>query len=232
MNKLSRDVKIEPSWKAALSNEFEKPYFDELVTFIKNEKNSGKKIYPPGNLIFKAFSLTPFDQVEVVILGQDPYHNPTEAMGLCFSVPQSIKTPPSLVNIYKEIERDLGHVIPNHGDLTTWAQQGILLLNAMLTVEHKKAGSHRKSGWQTFTNMVIKTLSDNKEGLIFLLWGNFAKSKKEFINIEKHTVLEAAHPSPLARNAFNNCKHFSKTNHILRNNGKKEIDWRIPSIDK
>lgn len=222
-------VQIEQGWKDLLKQEFEKPYFDQLSTFLHKEKTQGTKIYPPGTLIFKAFELTPPEKLKVVILGQDPYHNPGEAMGLCFSVPKEIRIPPSLRNVYKEINRDLGLEIPSHGDLTHWANQGVLLLNAMLTVEHKKAGSHSKIGWQAFTDAVISTISDELEDIVFLLWGNFAKSKKVLIDINKHHVLEAAHPSPLARNAFNNCKHFSKTNEFLRNNGKNEIDWSIES---
>lgn len=224
---MSTEIRIEESWKEVLKEEFEKPYFLELKHYLRQEKRAGKIIYPPGKLIFNAFELTPFDKTRVIILGQDPYHNPGEAMGLCFSVPQTIKIPPSLVNIYKETQRDLDLNIPNHGDLTQWANQGVLLLNAMLTVEHKKAGSHRKSGWQSFTDAVIKILSEKKEGLVFLLWGNFAKGKSELIDPSKHHILKAAHPSPLARNAFNNCKHFSKTNAILRDSGQKEIDWQI-----
>jgi uracil-DNA glycosylase len=218
---------MEASWKKALEEEFEKNYYKDLQEFLAKEKESGKVIYPPDHLIFKAFSLTPFDKVKVVILGQDPYHNPDEAMGLCFSVPKDKRTPPSLMNVYKELQRDLGYPIPAHGDLTQWARQGVLLLNAMLTVEHKKAGSHRKSGWQTFTDAVITKLSKEKSQLVFLLWGNFAKSKSALIDADRHYILEAAHPSPLARNAFNNCQHFSKTNTILRDIGQKEIDWRI-----
>jgi len=220
-------VQIAPSWKSLLYKEFQQPYFDKLSAFLRQEKTNGKKIYPPGKLIFNAFSLTPLPHLKVVILGQDPYHNPGEAMGLSFSVPQGTRIPPSLKNIYKEIERDLGLPIPQHGDLTKWAEQGVLLLNAMLTVEHKKAGSHSKIGWQAFTDGVIRNISSEMDGIIFLLWGNFAKSKKQLIDQNKHHVLEAAHPSPLARNAFNNCKHFSKTNEILRSKGQKEIDWKI-----
>ncbi len=218
---------MESVWKMALEEEFEKDYYKNLQSFLSAEKESGKVIYPPDPLIFKAFELTPYDKVKVIILGQDPYHNPEEAMGLCFSVPKEKRTPPSLVNVYKEIQRDLGYPIPTHGDLTQWAEQGVLLLNAMLTVEHKQAGSHRKSGWQSFTDAVISKLSKEKSNLIFLLWGNFAKSKSALIDPDKHYILKAAHPSPLARNAFNNCKHFSKTNAILRDIGQKEIDWRI-----
>lgn len=224
---MPKQINIEASWKAALSEEFSKEYFKNLRQFLYDTKTSGKTIYPPDKLIFKAFELTPIDNVKVVIFGQDPYHNPGEAMGLCFSVPQGVRTPPSLVNVYKEIQRDLGHSLPDHGDLTSWAEQGVLLLNAMLTVEHKKAGSHRKAGWQQFTDAVIRKLSEEKERIVFLLWGNFAKSKKVLIDTDKHHVLEAAHPSPLARNAFNNCKHFSKTNALLRESGQKEIAWHI-----
>lgn len=222
-------IELEKSWKKLLVAEFAKPYFDELSQFLHQEKKRGKKIYPPGKLIFNAFALTPVAELKVVILGQDPYYNPGEAMGLSFSVPREKRIPPSLKNIYKEIERDLELPIPQHGDLTKWANQGVLLLNAMLTVEHKSAGSHSKIGWQKFTDAVISSISEHMDGIVFLLWGNFAKSKKQLIDLSKHEVLEAAHPSPLARNAFNNCKHFSKTNAYLRNNGQKEIDWRIDS---
>lgn len=220
-------IDIEASWKDQLSEEFKKPYFDGIVSYLKQAKKEGKTIYPPGKLIFNAFSLTPFDKVKVVILGQDPYHNPGEAMGLCFSVPHGVRVPPSLVNIYKEIKRDLGLEIPNHGDLTAWAKQGVFLLNAMLTVEHKSAGAHKNIGWQEFTNAVIHTLSNQKEGLVFLLWGRFAQSKKSYIDETRHYVLEAAHPSPLARNAFSGCSHFSRTNDILKKNGKEAINWQL-----
>lgn len=220
-------INIESSWKHQLIDEFQKPYFNELVSFLKEEKSKGVTIYPPGPLIFNAFKLTPFDKVRVVIIGQDPYHNPGEAMGLSFSVPQTKRIPPSLVNIYKEIKKDLNIEIPLHGDLTSWANQGVFLLNAMLTVEHKKAGSHKKSGWQKFTDGVIKCLSDKKENIIFLMWGRFAQSKKSLIDETKHFVLEAAHPSPLARNAFSGCSHFSRTNEILSKLGEHPIDWKI-----
>jgi uracil-DNA glycosylase len=220
-------VKIEESWKKQLSEEFEKAYFLSLTDFIKNEINIGKTIYPPGQDIFRAFQLTPFDKVKVVILGQDPYHNPGEAMGLSFSVPKSVKIPPSLRNIYKEIQSDLGCDIPGHGDLTHWAEQGVFLLNAMLTVEKNRAGSHKDIGWQTFTNAVIRQLSEEKNHLVFMLWGNFAKSKKELIDGTKHLILESAHPSPLAGGAFFGCSHFSKTNDYLAKNGHQTIDWQI-----
>jgi uracil-DNA glycosylase len=220
-------VKIEESWKAVLNNEFEQPYFQVISTFLKAEKAAGKLIYPPDSLIFNAFEKTPFDNVKVVILGQDPYHNEGEAMGLSFSVPKGKRTPPSLVNIYKEISSDLGLPKPSHGDLTAWAEQGVFLLNAMLTVEASKAGSHQKIGWQSFTDAVIKKLSDEKTGLVFMLWGNFAKNKKVLIDTEKHLVLESAHPSPLAGNAFAGNKHFSQANDYLVEKGGKAIDWSI-----
>jgi uracil-DNA glycosylase len=220
-------VKIEESWKAALINEFEQPYFQAVATFLKNAKAAGKTIYPPGPLIFNAFEKTPFDHVKVVILGQDPYHNAGEAMGLSFSVPRSKRIPPSLVNIYKEISDDLGLPKPSHGDLTAWAEQGVFLLNAMLTVEAGIAESHKKIGWQSFTDAVIKKLSDEKSGLVFMLWGNFAKNKKVLIDTEKHLVLESAHPSPLAGNAFAGNKHFSQANDYLVQKGQKAIDWSV-----
>lgn len=221
------DVKIEPSWKAVLEQEFEKPYFQQIAHFIKTEKSAGKVIYPPGSQIFNAFELTPFEAVKVVILGQDPYHNPGQAMGLSFSVPKGIALPPSLINIYKEIQDDLSIKTPSHGDLTDWAKQGVFLLNAMLTVEKNKAGSHQQIGWQNFTDAVIKTLSDQRKHLVFMLWGNFAKKKKELIDVSKHLVLEAAHPSPLARGAFFGSKHFSKANTYLEKNKISGINWYL-----
>lgn len=227
MNEPITNVQIEDSWKKALAGEFQQPYFAAIKTFLVQEKQAGKTVYPPGPLIFNAFNHTPFDKVKVVILGQDPYHNPGEAMGLCFSVPKGVRVPPSLINIYKELNTDLGLEIPKHGDLTAWADQGVLLLNAILTVEARKPASHQKIGWQTFTNAVIQTISDEKEGIVFLLWGKFAQSKKALIDETKHYVLEAAHPSPLAGNAFQGCGHFSSTNEILEKQGKKPIDWQI-----
>jgi len=220
-------VNIEPSWCRALSEEFRQPYFDDIKSHLKNEIKAGNTVYPPGPLIFKAFELSPIDQVKVVILGQDPYHNPGEAMGLCFSVPQGKRVPPSLKNIYKEINRDIGCSIPDHGDLTAWAEQGVLLLNAMLTVRHKSASSHKSIGWQKFTDAVIKYLSDNKDQVIFILWGKFAQSKLPLINQLKHHVLIAAHPSPLARTGYAGCSHFSKTNDLLIKMGKEEINWQL-----
>lgn len=221
------NVQIDPSWKAVLADEFQQPYFSAIKTFLVEERRAGKTIYPPGPLIFNAFNHTPFDKVKVVILGQDPYHNPGEAMGLCFSVPQGVRVPPSLVNIYKEIKADLGLPIPTHGDLTAWADQGVLLLNAMLTVEANKPASHQKIGWQTFTDAVIRRISDQKDGVVFLLWGRFAQGKKALIDEMRHYVLEAAHPSPLAGDAFSGCRHFSRTNELLEKQGKTPIDWSL-----
>lgn len=221
------DVKIEQSWKEALQGEFEKPYFASLVQFLHQEKTSGKLIFPPGNQIFKAFELTPVSEVKAVILGQDPYHNYGQAMGLSFSVPDNIPAPPSLLNIFKEIESDLGIRMSGRPNLEGWARQGVLLLNAILTVQAGQAASHSKIGWQEFTNAVISYLSDNCSGIVFLLWGNFARSKKELIDTSKHFVLEAAHPSPLARGAFFGCRHFSMTNDILLKEGKTPIDWQL-----
>jgi len=221
-------VQIEESWKEALSEEFAKPYFSTIKTHLVNEKNAGKVVFPPGSLIFNAFNSTPFTDVKVVILGQDPYHRPGQAHGLSFSVPMGIGIPASLRNIYKELTTDIpGFVKPNHGNLEAWAAQGVFLLNAILTVERAKAGSHKKIGWQQFTDAVIQTLSEKREGLIFLLWGNFAKAKKVLIDTSKHHVLEAVHPSPLAGTAFLGNKHFSKANELLKGQGKEEIDWRL-----
>lgn len=221
------DVRIEPSWKEALKDEFDQPYFEGIVSFLKNEKAAGKVIFPPGGLIFNAFDTTPFEKVKVVILGQDPYHNPGEAMGLCFSVPKGVRVPPSLVNIYKELEKDLGIPIPAHGDLTAWAQQGVFLLNAMLTVEKNKAASHQKIGWQTFTDAVIRSLSERREQLVFMLWGGFARKKKDLIDANRHLVLEAAHPSPLAGGAFFGSRHFSQANAYLAQHGYEPVNWQV-----
>ena len=221
------NVKIEESWKTVLKDEFEQPYFQSLATFLRKEKAAGKIIYPPGSLIFNAFDTTPFEAVKVVILGQDPYHNPNEAMGLSFSVPKGIRIPPSLRNIYKELNDDLGLPIPNHGDLTSWAKQGVFLLNAMLTVEKNRAGSHQKIGWQNFTDAVIRKLSNQRQNLVFMLWGGFARKKKILIDNARHLVLEAAHPSPLAGGAYFGSKHFSKANQYLESKGISPIDWNL-----
>lgn len=222
------NIQIEDSWKAALAEEFEKPYFAEIRRFLQSEKAAGKVIYPPGSLIFNAFNSTPFNKVRVVILGQDPYHGAGQAHGLCFSVQHGVKPPPSLVNIYKELKEDVGFEIPDHGNLQKWTEQGVFLLNAMLTVEANQPASHQKKGWEEFTNAVIQKLSKERNGLIFILWGNFAQQKAVLIDESKHTILKAAHPSPFsAYNGFFGCKHFSKTNEILRAKGEKEIDWQI-----
>jgi len=219
------DIKIEPSWKEALKDEFEKPYFKELTEFVRGEYLSAK-VFPPPKFIFHAFELCPFDEVKVVILGQDPYHGDGQAHGLCFSVPETVGMPPSLQNIYKEIINEVGGAMPPHGNLEHWAKQGVLLLNATLTVKAHQAGSHQGKGWETFTDTIIKKLSDAKERLVFLLWGNYAKKKGELIDFEKHLTLEAAHPSPFsAYNGFFGCKHFSQTNGYLKKHGKEEIKW-------
>ncbi len=221
------DVKIEPSWKAVLKAEFSKPYFQQAVTFLKVEKAQGKIIYPPGSLIFNAFNTTPFDSVKVVIIGQDPYHGAGQAHGLSFSVPDGVPPPPSLVNIYKELNADIGMPIPTSGNLTKWAKQGVLLLNASLTVRANEAASHAKVGWMEFTDAVIRRLSDEKKNVVFLLWGRFAQEKQSLIDETKHHVLKAAHPSPLsAYNGFYGCKHFSKTNDLLMKAGLQPIDWQ------
>ena len=218
---------IEVSWKEVLASEFSNSYFMELKEFLTEEK-SKYTVYPPGSKIFNAFQLTPFNQVKVVILGQDPYHGPGQAHGLCFSVPQGIVPPPSLVNIFKEIEKDLGIPIPSVGNLEKWARQGVLLLNATLTVRANQPGSHQKRGWENFTHAVISKLSEKRVGLIFLLWGKFAQEKESLIDTNKHYILKAAHPSPFsAYNGFFGCRHFSKTNEILRKHGLQEIDWNL-----
>lgn len=221
------DVKIEQSWKDALQGEFDKEYFASLVRFLHAEKAGGKTIYPPGSLIFKAFDLTPLPQVKAVILGQDPYHGPGQAMGLSFSVPEGIKAPPSLKNIFQEIGSDLGVAMSGSTDLTPWARQGVLMLNSILTVEAGIAASHDRIGWQQFTDAVIRCISERREGVVFLLWGRYARSKKELIDCSRHHVLEAAHPSPLAGGAFFGCRHFSRTNAILESEGLEPIDWRL-----
>lgn len=220
------DVKIEESWKKILKPLFDKPYFSQITAHLKTEKTLKNTIYPKGSSIFNAFEQTPFEKLQVVILGQDPYHNPGQAMGLSFSVPVGVKIPPSLVNIYKELNKDIGMPIPTTGDLTKWAQQGVLLLNAALTVRANEPGSHSKIGWMDFTNDVIKIISDQKKEIVFLLWGNFAQQKQVFIDATKHKILKAAHPSPLsAHNGFFGCKHFSSTNIYLAQQGKNPIDW-------
>lgn len=219
------EVKIEESWKEKLKDEFDQPYFEELIDFVKGEYIS-KKIFPPGNLIFNAFNLCPFDKVKVVIIGQDPYHGLKQANGLSFSVNDGITIPPSLRNIYKELESDLGIKSPNSGNLERWAKQGVLLLNATLTVQAHQAGSHQKKGWEEFTDYVIEVLSKEKENLVFILWGAYAQKKGEVIDKDKHLVIESPHPSPFsADRGFFGSKPFSKTNNYLKEKGLEEIGW-------
>jgi len=221
-------IKMETSWKNALSELFDKPYFSQIADHLKAEKALNTTIYPSGSLIFNAFSLTPYEKVKVIILGQDPYHNVNQAMGLSFSVPDGMKPPPSLVNIFKELHKDIGMQIPSSGNLTAWAQQGVLLLNAVLTVRANEPASHAKIGWTKFTDDVIQTLSLHKTGLVFILWGNFAQEKIKLIDSSKHKILKAAHPSPFsAYNGFFGCKHFSETNEYLVKNNIDPIDWAI-----
>lgn len=219
------DIAIESSWKSVLKDEFEKEYFIRLTKSIRDEKSSGVIIYPKGSNIFNAFNSTPFDKVKAVILGQDPYHGKGQAQGLSFSVTDGTPLPPSLQNIFKEIESDLGVTPPKSGNLQRWADQGVFLLNAVLTVRAGEAASHSKIGWIEFTDAVIRHLSNERSGIVFMLWGNFAKSKKDLIDSGKHFILEAAHPSPLARGAFFGCRHFSATNNILISQGKEPINW-------
>lgn len=219
---------IEESWKSELAAEFKAPYFVELKSFLLQERAQGQIVYPPGNQTFAAYNHLPFSQVKVVIIGQDPYHGPNQANGLCFSVSDGIKPPPSLVNIFNEIKADLGIPIPKTGNLEPWARQGVLLLNASLTVRANQPGSHQNKGWEQFTNATIEKLSAKRNGLVFLLWGKFAQAKEVLIDTSKHIVLKAAHPSPFsAYNGFYGCKHFSKTNEILKKQGLTAIDWRI-----
>lgn len=223
-----QQVSIEAGWKQALAAEFDSDYMQSLRDFLKQEKQQRKMIYPPGGQIFSAFDHTPFDQVKVVILGQDPYHGPGQAHGLCFSVPEGIRIPPSLANIFKEIQRDLGFTPPSHGNLETWADQGVLLLNATLTVEQGKAGSHQGRGWEKFTDAAIDRLNHKRDGLVFMLWGSHAQKKGAIIDRQRHLVLTAPHPSPLsAYRGFFGCGHFSSANEYLAKQGKDAIDWRL-----
>ncbi len=220
-------VKIEASWHEKLRDEFAKPYFSELSSFLEKEKKGGQHIYPQGSHIFNAFDSTPFQKVKVVIIGQDPYHGQGQAHGLCFSVQKGVPIPPSLKNIYKELQSDLGVQPPAHGCLQTWADKGVLLLNAILTVRAESPASHHKQGWEIFTDEVIAQLNAHRENLVFILWGKYAEQKGEFIDRKKHLVLTAAHPSPFSASRFLGCKHFSQTNSYLKSKGKKEIDWQI-----
>lgn len=221
-------VTMEASWAAQLKEEFTKPYFKQLVVHLKTEKQQKKVIYPAGKLIFNAFDTTPFDNVKLVILGQDPYHGPGQAHGLSFSVPAGVAPPPSLVNIFKELQRDIGLSIPDKGDLTPWARQGVFLLNASLTVRQAEPMSHAQIGWAHFTDRVIQVLSEKREKLVFMLWGKFAKDKSPLIDANKHLILKAAHPSPLsAHQGFLGCGHFSAANHYLVKCGIDPIDWQL-----
>jgi uracil-DNA glycosylase len=222
------NILIEESWKEVLKEEFAKDYFQHIIIFLKAEIASGKIIYPPGPLIFNAFDKTPFDNVKVVIIGQDPYHNKGQAHGLSFSVPDGVPKPPSLLNIFKELRRDVGLEINENGNLGKWAGQGVLLLNASLTVRQNEPGSHSQIGWLQFTDSVIKKISNQKEGVVFLLWGKFAQEKQSLIDETKHFVLKAAHPSPFsADKGFFGCRHFSKTNELLMGQNKTPIDWKL-----
>lgn len=223
---MSDTIRLHASWKRVLQGEFEKPYFKELSEFVRSEYLS-QSIYPPPKDIFRAFDLCPFEEAKVVIIGQDPYHGPKQANGLCFAVHDGVRIPPSLQNIFKEIESDIGVVPEQNGDLSRWAEQGVLLLNATLTVRAHTPGSHQKKGWEQFTDAVIQKLSSEREHLVFLLWGNYAKQKGAVIDRARHLVLEAQHPSPFsAHNGFFGCKHFSQTNTYLRERGLREVDWR------
>jgi uracil-DNA glycosylase len=222
------DVKIEPSWKEVLKSEFSQPYFEQAVLHIKTEKSQGKTIYPPGSVIFNAFNTTPFDKVKVVIIGQDPYHGPGQAHGLCFSVQYGVPPPPSLINIFKELQDDIGFRIPDHGNLTKWAEQGVFLLNASLTVRAGEPMSHAKIGWADFTDNVIKKIAAQKSNIVFLLWGKFAQEKRVLIDEAKHCILRSVHPSPLsAHGGFFGCKHFSKANEYLMSKGIDPVDWNL-----
>lgn len=228
MSNPQQRVQLEPGWKTALAGEFEQDYMQALRAFLLKEKEAHKEIYPPGAKIFSAFEHTPFDHVNVVILGQDPYHGPGQAHGLSFSVPDGVRPPPSLVNIFKEIEKDLGLARPSHGNLESWADQGVLLLNATLTVEKAQAGSHQKKGWERFTDAVIDRINQQRENVVFMLWGSYAQKKGAIIDRDRHLVLTAPHPSPLsAHRGFLGCGHFSQANEYLQSKGKPVIDWSL-----
>jgi len=226
---MAANVKLEPGWLAVIGEEFDRPYMQKLRKFLQQEKEQGKVIYPPGSLWFNALNSTPFDKVKVVILGQDPYHGPRQAHGLCFSVQKGIPPPPSLQNIFKEIHNDLGLPIPTHGCLEYWAEQGVLLLNAVLTVEDGKAAAHQSQGWEIFTDAVVAAMNERREHLVFLLWGSYAQKKGALINTQKHCVLQSPHPSPLsAHRGFLGNRHFSACNGYLTSQGIAEIDWSLP----
>jgi uracil-DNA glycosylase len=222
-------IRLEPSWKARIGDYLLRPEMQALAAFLRAEKQAGKRIYPPGPEIFAAFAHTPFDAVRVVILGQDPYHGPGQAHGLCFSVRRGVRVPPSLENIFKEIQRDLGIARPDHGCLTPWADRGVLLLNSVLTVEEGRAGSHQGKGWEGFTDAAIDALNREREGIVFLLWGSYAQRKGQLIDTRKHGVLKSVHPSPLsAHRGFLGCGHFSAANRYLEAHGQAPIDWSLP----
>ncbi|MBT4523095.1 MAG: uracil-DNA glycosylase [Halieaceae bacterium] len=226
---VAREIQLERSWLAHLAEEFDQPYMQQLRAFLAAEKKAGKRIFPPGQEFFATFSHTPLDQVKVVILGQDPYHGEGQAHGLCFSVQPGVKTPPSLLNIFKEIQAELGHPVPDHGHLAAWADQGVLLLNSVLSVECARAASHQGRGWETFTDRVIELINRERKGVVFLLWGSYAQRKGAYIDESRHCVLKAPHPSPLsAHRGFFGCGHFAATNAFLDANGKPGIDWRLP----
>jgi uracil-DNA glycosylase len=223
------EIKLDASWHRVLGDEFNQDYMRELRNFLVQQKEAGKVIYPPGSQWFSAFNSTPFDKVRLVILGQDPYHGPHQAHGLCFSVLPGVKVPPSLANMYKELVDDMGIVKPDHGCLTHWAKQGVLLLNATLTVEQANAGAHQGKGWERFTDQAIQALNDQRDGIVFLLWGSYAQKKGAFIDQSRHLVLKSVHPSPLsAYRGFFGCKHFSTANNYLQQNGQSPIDWQLP----
>ena len=229
MTRSGRPIQLEPSWLAKLATEFEQPYMQQLRDFLKNEKQQGKRVFPAGDKIFNAFDHTPLDQVKVVILGQDPYHGEGQAHGLCFSVKPGVKVPPSLQNIYKEINAELGLPIPAHGHLTSWADQGVLLLNSVLSVECARAASHQGKGWETFTDRVINVINREREGVVFMLWGSYAQRKGAIIDTARHCVLTAPHPSPLsAHRGFFGCGHFKAANEYLQQEGLSPIDWSLP----
>lgn len=225
-----RTIKLDPSWLSHLQTEFEQTYMQQLSAFLRDEKAAGQTIYPNGDNIFAALNTTPLDHVKVVILGQDPYHGPGQAHGLSFSVPQGIKIPPSLRNIYKEIHQDVGIQPPPHGNLNSWAEQGVLLLNSVLTVRDSQAASHQGKGWETFTDKIISTLNEQRQNIVFLLWGSYAQKKGAVIDASKHLVLKAPHPSPLsAHRGFLGCQHFSQTNAYLQQQQQSPIDWSVPA---
>jgi len=232
-NAQGKEVQLDASWLKHLESEFNLDYMQDLRNFLKQEKRLGKQVYPPSDLIFNAMNTTPFDQVKVVILGQDPYHGPGQAHGLCFSVLPGVKVPPSLVNIYKEIKADLGIETAQHGYLQSWAEQGVLLLNAVLTVEKAMAASHQGKGWERFTDRIVSELNEKREHLVFLLWGSYAQKKGQFIDRDRHLVLQSTHPSPLsAYRGFLGCRHFSQTNAYLQKTGQQAVDWALPETAK